>query len=356
VTRDVNLASWRLHNQELSRQDCARPEDVVEWLGAVQAQDYPGAKWALGLRSRGLKDEDVDRAFNDGVILRTHVMRPTWHFVTPANIRWMLDLTAIRVRAKLASYYRQAGLDERATARSRRITERVMHGKALTRAELGRAFGRQGLPSSGLPFAFLTIALELDQVICSGPRVGRQLTHALFDERVPPAPALDRDEALARLTRRYFSSHGPATLRDFSWWSGLPQRDGKRGLEILGDTFSSIEIDGLRCWYADGPPPATTVKPSAHLLPNYDEYLIAYRDRGFIPPAVSRRPGAKPPRDVHPHHVVVNGRLAGSWKRVERDDTRAEVELYPGVPQEGRTLVSAALARYHAFVGVLAAG
>jgi len=348
VTRDVDLAAWRLRNQKLLTPDDATAADLVAWLGAVQSQDFPGAKWAVGQRGRGLTDAAVERAFNDGAILRTHVMRPTWHFTTAADIRWMLTLTGPRVHATLRSYCRNFGIDDAVMKKCRRIVERVLSGQSLERGAIGKALAAKGLSFASMPLSFVTIRLELDQVICSGPRVERKLTYALFDERVPAAPSLKRDEAIAELARRYFTSHGPATLRDFSWWSGLAQRDGKRGIEILRTALSSVEIDGHRLWHATAstPPPAMR-NGLAHLLPNYDEYLVAFKDRGFIPGAVVPRAGAKPPRDVHPHHVIVNGRLAGSWKRLEGG---ADIDLYPGQSPDVQPLVSQAVRNYEAFL------
>ncbi len=348
MTGSVNLAAWRLHNQRLAASDARSALDVVSHLGAVQAQDYPGAKWAIGLRAARLTDADVERAFNDGTILRTHMMRPTWHFVAPGDIRWMLALTAPRVHALNAFYYRRAGIDDRAAARSRRLVERALHGRFLTRTELATRFGRAGLPSTGNPLAYVMMRLELDQVVCSGPRRGRQFTYALMDERVPRAESRSNDEALGAIAVRYFASHGPATVKDLSWWSGLTQREVRRSIEISAASLSSIEIDGHRCWFTGAPVSARATR-SAHLLPNYDEYLIAHKDRGLIPRAIAGKAGAQPPRDVHPHHVIVNGRLAGSWRRLD-SPTAAEVALYPGVPALHASLVTAAITRYRAFV------
>ncbi|MGE0704046.1 MAG: winged helix DNA-binding domain-containing protein [Vicinamibacterales bacterium] len=344
----VDLAAWRLHNQTLAGADARSAADVVSRLGAVQAQDYPGAKWAIGLRASHLTDADVDLAFNNGELLRTHMMRPTWHFVTPADIRWMLGLTSPRVHAVNAFYYRQAGIDDRAAARARTIVERALGRQCLTRTELAAKFERAGLPSTGNPLAYIMMRLELDQVVCSGPRRGKQFTYALMDERVPQSEPRSKDDALGAIAMRYFASHGPATARDLAWWSGLTQREVRRGIEIAGAGLSSIEFDGHRCWFA-GNPVALRATRSAHLLPNYDEYLIAHKDRGFIPRAVVPAPGQKPPRDLHPHHVIVNGRLAGSWRRLD-SATGADVDLYPGVPARHASLVKSAVARYRAFI------
>ena len=216
-----DLIRRRLANQRLSRSSFRTPADVVAWLGAMQSQDYPGAKWGIGLRA-AVTDDEVDRACDDGMIVRTHILRQTWHFVARDDIRWMLALSGPRVDAISAHYYRKMELDERTFTRSRKVLGRVLRdGTYLTRPELGAALGRAGITASGIRLAFLTMRAELDAVICNGPRRGNQRTYALLEERVPPAKPIDRDEALTKLALRYFTSHGPATLRDYVWWSGL---------------------------------------------------------------------------------------------------------------------------------------
>ena len=198
----------------------------------MQSQDYPGAKWAIGLRA-DVTDEDVERACDDGAIIRTHILRQTWHFIARDDIRWMLALSGPRVNAVNAHYYRKMKLDERTFSRSRTVVERVLRDRQhLTRPELKAALGRAGIVADGPRLAFLIMRIELDAVVCSGPRHGGQLTYALLEERVPRAKSLDRDAALAELARRYFASHGPATLRDYVWWSGLTVRDAKAGIDL----------------------------------------------------------------------------------------------------------------------------
>ena len=210
----LDIAPIRLRQQQLARGDGTSPSDVVRWLGAVQAQDYAGARWALGLRVKGTTDEDVARAFDAGTILRTHMLRPTWHFVAPEDIRWVQALTAPRVHAANCSYYRKLELDDRLLARSRAVFERTLDGGAhRTRTELASALARAGIVADGHRLAYLVMHAALERVICSGPRRGKQFTYARLDERAPGARTLARDEALAALTRHYFSSHGriPAT-------------------------------------------------------------------------------------------------------------------------------------------------
>ena len=287
------IVGQRLLNQKLVRSDLKKPVEIVSWLGAVQSQDYTGAKWALALRAPALTDADVDRAFDRGDILRTHMLRPTWHFVAPQDIRWMLALTAPRVLAGNRHYCRKNGLDDKTLARCRKVMERALAGgRHLTRAALAAVLERAGIAGAGQRLAYLVMDAELERVICSGPRLGKQFTYALLEERAPKTPALTNDEALAELTKRYFASHGPATLRDFVWWSGLTVKLAKSGLEMLGRAVACETVNGVTYWSVPPARPrratAPTATPLVYLLPNYDELMNALRDRGlFRDPAIS---------------------------------------------------------------------
>lgn len=319
--RLAEIAHARLCTQRLASAPLTRAQDVVRWLGAVQAQDYSSAKWALALRMCDPTSAAIDRAFAAGRILRTHVMRPTWHFVTPADIRWMLELTAPRVRAATAHYDGQLGLDARTIARSNKaIAAALRGGRQLTRQELKLALQRAGVASDGVQrLAHLTMHAELEGVICSGALRGRQFTYALLDERAPGTRRWPRDQALAELTRRYFTSHGPAQVQDFAWWSGLTTRDARTGLEMIQRDLASEVIDGRTYWWSSRTPAATSPARAAYLLPPYDEYLIAYRDRGAAFPGGGGR--SNPSRDPFGGSVVIDGQVAGRWKRIVQRDT-----------------------------------
>jgi len=349
-----DLIRRRLDNQRLSRSSFRTPADVVAWLGAMQSQDYPGAKWGIGLRA-AVTDDEVDRACDDGAIVRTHILRQTWHFVAREDIRWMLALSGPRVNAISAHYYRKMELDERTFTRSRTVFERALRDRTyLTRPELGAALRQGGITASGTRLAFLTMRAELDAVICNGPRRGNQLTYALLEERVPPAKPIARDEALAMLTRRYFTSHGPATLKDFVWWSGLTLRDARLGIDLAGSSLVCDEVDGFTYWSAGRRMPRAVASPAAHLLPNYDEYLIAHKDRHLV---ISRGSGDGVTRIKDPfvHHVVIDGRLAGSWTRtVKGGSVAVECAMYGRPTAEAGRAVDAAAARLGTFLKLLA--
>ena len=319
------IAARRLYNQDITRARKRRPEDVVASLGAVQAQEYPAARWGLALRMpEGATDKEIEAACDEGRILRTHVMRPTWHFVAAADIRWMLELTRPRVHQAMAHYKRQAGLDAATLTRATTVFERALgDGRCLTRAELGVQLERAGsmgnaAMTKGVPLALLTLHAELEGVMCSGPRRGKQLTYALVAERAPKALRLSRDEAVAELARRYFSSHGPATIRDFVWWSGLLTTDAKRGLEMI--RARPENVNGLTYWTVGRAPAVPTRRGTVHLLPVYDEYLVAYRDRDAVPHTASRV-GSRPGGPVtFLHALVITGQVAGTWRTAPHAD------------------------------------
>lgn len=311
-----DLVQQRLQNQQLSQSTFAEAPDIVRWLGAVQAQDYAGAKWAVGQRMGAGTDAIVEQAFTDGRILRTHVLRPTWHFVAPEDIRWLLMVTAPRVHALNAYYYRQVGLDDDCFARSRAVLiKNLQGGQQLTRAELKTALTAAGIATEmTLRVNYIMMWAELEGIICSGARRSKQFTYALLEERAPQAKHLAYDEALAELTRRYFTSHGPATVKDFMWWSSLTMAEAKAGLELVKSELSSVEIDDQTFWFATSTAAAGRTAPRAYLLPNYDEF-ISYADRSAIIP--TEHAALMNPREnaAFSHLVVYNGQIVGTWQR-----------------------------------------
>ena len=352
--RSASILTARLHNQWLARAGAARPADVVARLCAVQAQDFIGAKWAIGLRAKGQDDASVEAAFDRGDLLRTHVMRPTWHFVTPADIGWMLTLTAPRVHQASAFYYRQLGLDTKTLSRAHRVIASALEGGRFhTRTELAAALAKRGIEAKGPRLGLLTIHAELEQVMCSGPVRGRQLTYALFDERAPRAKARTPRDLGGELAARYFASHGPATLRDFVWWSGLTVAQAKKALEQAA--VEPREIEGLTYWAA-GWDIVGRMPPATFLLPNYDEYLIAYKDRDLmLPPGPAPRGGIAG-LNAFEHPLVVDGRLAGYWtRRVSGPKTRIELEPWKPLNATHARAVKAAAARLEKFSGATTA-
>src|SRR5437762_2662264 len=312
----LDVCRHRLASQHLVKQTLETASEVVRLFGAVQAQDYSGAKWGIGQRTIGANDATIEKQFSNGAILRTHVLRPTWHFVVPADIRWMLALTAPRVKAAMAHYDRKLELDSPVLRRSQKVlTKALTGGKELTRTELAQALTKSGIRADGTQrLAHLVMHAELDGLICSGPRRGKQFTYALLEERVPPAKGRSRDEALSELARRYFATRGPATTDDFAWWSGLTRTDAKRSVESQS-TLEQTTIGDRKYWFQ---PAARTTKaksPLARLLPNYDEYFIGLKDRTAIQTKLDMASVKGSLSYLRGHIATVDGQIVGSWER-----------------------------------------
>lgn len=338
---------------------------MVRSLLAVQSQDYPGAKWAVGQRVEATTDAELDRLFDAGAILRTHVLRPTWHFVDPADIRWLLELTAPRVHQASAYQYRVLEIDREVAERSRAVIRRALRGGvSLTRPEIGRVLTEGGIPATGVRLGYFLMDAELEQVICSGPRRGKRHTYALLEERVPPARPRTRDEALAELAQRYVEGHGPAQVADLSWWSGLTMADSRAALELATPPLRRESIGDRTFWAADGPAadgPSTRGRaaverlpfgPAAvHLLPNYDELLIAFRDRtDAIDPALPEP--ARVAESILAHVLVRDGLVVGGWRRVEAGSSvRVELNVLVPLNDGERSAFAAQVDRLSAFLG-----
>jgi hypothetical protein len=348
----LEIAHRRLHNQHIARATFKKPGDVVRWLGAVQAQDYAGAKWALGLRLQGATDDDVERAFADGSILRTHLMRPTWHFVAPSDIRWLLALTAPRVHVANAFMYRKLGLESSIFKRSDAALARALGGGThLTRDELRSALEQAGIATGdGVRLAYLVMHAELEGVLCSGGRRGKQFTYALLDARVPHARTLGREEALAELAGRYFRSRGPATMQDFAKWSGLTLADARRGLEAVKARLRQELADGHAYWLPASTRSAKGASPTACLLSIYDEYVSGYKDRSAIgKPEVGVQLRAL--GNALTSIVLVDSQIVGTWRRtVARDGVAIEINLLTRLTKAEHRAVVAAAQRYGEFL------
>lgn len=348
----LDIPRYRLHNQSLSQTKFTEPSQVVEALGAVQSQDYAGAKWALAQRLNDAPtDTAIETAFNDGKILRTHVMRPTWHFVTPADIRWMLDLTAPRVKRAMAHMDRQLGLDKSILQKSNATLKKALQGNVqLTRAELAPILEKAGISTEGYRMGQLMGHAELDQVICSGGRQGKQFTYALLEERAPQAKSRAREDALTELTGRYFRSHGPATLQDFVWWSGLTTTDARTGMEAVRSEFEQETIADQTYWFA-APTTSKSSSSSAYLLPSYDEYTVGYRDRSAIFDGSHIDKLSAFRESILTQVMIVNGEVAGTWKRtLKKREVAVELAPFTLLDKSQNQAVLAAAQRYGSFL------
>jgi hypothetical protein len=349
---DPSIALERLVNQRLVGTTFASPSAAVAAFGAVQAQDYYGACWALAERVRGATAVSVEKAFDRGAILRTHVLRPTWHFVVPASLRWLIELSRASVIRRMALYDRKLGLTPRVYAKSHEVLARALEGgRYRTREELGAILAARGISASGQRLAHFMGRAELDAVITSGPRRGKQFTYALFEERAPNAVSLPREEALAELGRHYFSTHGPAQLADFAWWGGLTLSDARIAVaEAKG--LSERVLAERPHWSPRPRTPPPAARSSTLLLPYFDEYLVAYRDaRPILAPEMGRKLG---PRELlSAPRLVVGGQVVGGWRRVlEPTRVRIEVTTFRRLSKSEQTGVERASAAYARFLGL----
>jgi len=348
----VDLLRRQFHTQRLAAPPLDTAEAAVGLLVAVQSQDYPGAKWSLGQRVRGATDAALDRAFSEGRILRTHVLRPTWHFVTPNDIRWLLRLSAPRVLMQCAYQYPALELDQALFRRTHTLFERALRdGRHRTRTELGTILGRAGIAASGQRLAYIVAEAELTGLLCSGPLRGQQHTYALLAERAAGSRMLKRDEALGELTLRFFTGHGPATARHFAWWAGLTVADAKAGLHLVRDRLTRLEQDGHTWWLGPGREPSRRKRPAAYLIPEFDEALLGYKEAP--PPDLPRAKGKERWKQRWPHPVVIGGKRAGVWRRtIVRGETRLEVDLFAAPDRDGRLALNEAVERYGRFLEV----
>ncbi|HEY8686814.1 MAG TPA: winged helix DNA-binding domain-containing protein [Chloroflexota bacterium] len=350
----LDIAHQRLHNQNIAGTPLETVADVVRWLGAVQAQDYAGAKWAVAQRTLGITDTAMDQALADGTILRTHIMRPTWHFVTPEDVRWLLALTAPRVKAATASFDRRLGLDEHVFSRSNgALAHALAGGTQMTRPELATVLAQAGIATDGQRLGQLVMRAELDGIICSGARRGKQFTYALLEERTSHPTVLAREEALAELAGRYFTSHGPATLQDFIWWSGLAAADARRGLESIRSRLTNAVIDGRTYWFSPSAPLAKDGSPTVYLLSNYDEYTVGYADRSAVYDARHTAMLAARAEILFHHTIVIDGQIVGTWKPIRKKDA-VTIEPNPFMPLSNgeRIALTVAAERYGAFLNL----
>jgi hypothetical protein len=344
-----DIITRRMHNIHLWGPPLGHPEEVVRTLGAMQSQEFVPAMWSVAQRSYNANVHDIERLFSEGAILRTHVLRPTWHFVFAEDIRWVLEATAPRVHMLNGHMYRREGVDDDLAATcARLLTEALRGGGQLTRKELAAWFGRNGVEASGMRLAYILMRAELDALICSGPREGKQHTYALLDERAPGAKVLGHDGALAELTRRYFSTRGPATVKDYTKWSSLTVAQARRGLEMVGAELERVEV-GQRVYWTPGTPHSRPNRPVVDLIQGYDEIVSSYGESRDLILSEVGIPGTNPDPPLL-HSILLDGRLAGHWKEsLGRKELTVNSTFYRSLEGKEDAALGQALQRLGAF-------
>lgn len=324
----TDIPRLRLQNQQIIRPQFTRPEDLVKYLGAVQSQDFIGAKWALGLRLNNSSDAEIEKAFNEGKILRTHALRPTWHFVTPQDLKWLTKLNEPQVKRIMNYYNKKLDLTDTLFNKSNTIIAKALKNKNfLTRTELAKIINESGIKASGQRLGHIVGWAELDLIICSGPKKGKQFTYALVDEVTPKTKDFSRDESLSKLAEIFFKTRGPATINDFAKWSGLSMADSRSGLNSVKSKLYSEIIEGKEYYFPASLQPVTdTLQPL--LLPNYDEYISSYSDYSIISEPNHRTNLDKIGNAAFWNHIIINGMVVGSYRRTFTKDTIL-IELAP---------------------------
>ena len=306
----------RLRAQQLINPDFTDVKDVVAWMGAIQAQQPRMAKLALGIRTSGATMQQIKQALDRGEILRTHVLRPTWHYVSPNDIRWMLKLSCNRLKSAYASLMKGHGLtitEQMYDTANQHIYDMLSGGKSLTKQQITERIAEKGLPSDTIFMNRFLENAECEALICSGPEAGNTHTYMLLDERVAPMPLPTKDEALSKLARNYFRSHAPATLDDFCWWSGLSMKEARLGVEIIEKELQKVVLNDKTYLLHDSSSIDIKEKESFIFLPAYDEYIIAYKYRGDVLQA-SHNSKAFTNNGIFFPLILQNGRATGNWK------------------------------------------
>jgi hypothetical protein len=346
-----DIARMRLASQQIGGHACKTAEELVSRMGAMQAQDFNMVKWAIGVRLPGVSESTIEHAFNSGKIIRMHLLRPTWHLVPPGDIQGLLELTANRIKAAAASRHRQLELDEHLIMLSNATIEKALAGgKHLTRGELMSELEKVNIKAVNSRATHLMFCAELDGVVCSGRMRGGQQTYALLSERVPRVKSIGRDEALARLAGKYFTSHCPASAQDFAWWSGLPLGDARKAIDMIKGGFISGKIGDLTYWFPNSLPEKAAGDPVS-LLPAFDEYIISYRDRSASL-VFEHHKKAVSDNGVFRPIVVVNGLVKGIWKKtVKGNQVVVDVSLFQSVNKKNAAAIQEAVECYGKFLG-----
>ena len=348
-----DMRQLRLLRQGIAEAAFATPGDVVSWLVAVQAQDYLGSLWAVGLRMQAASEASVEQAIAERRIVRTWPIRGTLHLVAAADVRWLQRLLTPRVlAANAARIKRDYALDESAFKRCRKVVEQALRdGRPITRNALYQLLDDAGIATANQRGVHITGQLAHEGLICGGPREGRQPTFVLLDAWLPPTPAKSRDEALAELALRYIRSRGPVTAQDFAWWSGLTVKEAQAAFASVHSLLQQDTIDGKVYWLSPDTELAAKPRKAVHLLPPFDEYLVGYKDRSAAVDAAFNRQviainglvGAS---------IVIDGRVIGTWKRsLGRERVDIAPAPFRALNKREQVAIAAAAKRYGRFLG-----
>ncbi len=317
---DQHIANMRLVSQQIVEKKFNTPAEIVDWMGAMQAQDFGMAKWAIGLRLLKATEKEIHDAIDTGKIIRTHLLRPTWHFVSATDLHWMLNLTGPKIKSGMKGRHKQLELSKKILNKANAIIEKSLaKGKDLTRKELVTELNIAKIKTDNNRSSHIFLNAELDGIICSGKMKGMQPTYALLSERIPGKKSFDKEEALFKLATKYFQSHTPGTLQDFVWWSGLSITEAKQAISSIKNDFVSEKVNNVEYLFPISKTSQNKFNKSIFLLPAFDEFLISYKDRSAA--IISENESkAFSKNGIFWPTIVINGKVAGTWKREIKKD------------------------------------
>jgi hypothetical protein len=346
-----DISAARLFSQQITETSFNSPKDIVAWMGAMQAQDYPMVKWAIGKRLPGSTETGIEAALDQGTILRTHLLRPTWHIVSADDIHWMLSLTADRIKASMKSRDRELELDDSIYRKSNALFQKILSGgKQLNRDEIVAELKIAGIATDNNRTSHILMRAELDGIVCSGAIKDKKQTYAILSDRVPKTENISREAALVKLAQRYFTSHGPASLRDFVWWSGLPVSDARNALEMVKPDLICENIGNETLWFSPLIKLAGNDLNHLALLPAFDEFIISYTDRSASLPWIDHKKAVSDNGLFRPI-IAINGQVTGIWKRsVIKEKVIIETEFFRPHTSSEKQRIEIEAAKYGVFL------
>ena len=322
------IAQLRLSAQHITQADFIKPETVVKHLLALQAQDYNGALWSIGLRTKAATKHEVEKAIADRKIVRTWPMRGTLHFVHAEDVHWLVNLLAPRATASVKNRrVQQLGLTDAVVAEAEKVLRSELKGgKYVLRSDVVKLLSQKvkGLTITNQHTQHLMRNFGERGIICFGSHVGKQPTFVLLDEWAPKKHEKTRSEALAELAKRYFISHGPATVKDFAGWCFMTITEARTAIELAKDELQEL-IDERTTYYQA--PELKTLTTSTYLLPGFDEYILGYKDRSAVLSAVHANKIVPGNNGMFLPTIVQKGQVIGTWKRLPKK--ALELQSYP---------------------------
>jgi hypothetical protein len=326
---ESDILKFRLSNHLITKGKLKTPEDVVSWMGAIQAQDYGQAKYSIASRTTHAKNSDIERAISDKRLVRTWALRGTLHILAAADVYWILSVVTPVILTRYKPQFKKLDLDDTDFAKTHHCLIHLLQGgKQLTRKELFDGLEQNNISTYGLKGNLLLYKAGWLGIICLGPMKGKQDTYTLLEEWLPKPPPLAREEALAKLAQRYFQSHGPATLHDFISWSGLSITEGRKSFELIRETLTQIEVNNQLYWMTGKSSASNKFDNNTYFLAGFDEYMLGYKDRSLIQDAADTKKVILPNGLFKPI-IIKNGKTIGTWSRtILKNKVNIETNLF----------------------------